>query len=113
MAELTSNFRLDNNELTADIPTEFGNMEAMKAQFYLSSNDLCNDIPTELILLSNSVSGYYVTSGNDLGTCCFCMDFVDDLDSNTVTLDYSGLGKTGPIPTEFGKLTAATALDLR
>ena len=48
----------------------------MKSEFSLSVNaQICGYIPTELSALSNSVTGWDITTGNDLGTpCCELLD---------------------------------------
>ena len=40
------------------------------------------------------------------------MDFVDNLATTTVTVDYGNEGYTGTIPTQFGRLTDATIFNL-
>ena len=68
MSEMSSRFALDANSLSSSIPTQLGQLTEMTHVYHLYSNQLCSDVPTEVQALSSGITGWQVTTGNDIGT---------------------------------------------
>ena len=83
-------------------------MVKMVGNFRLNNNSLCSDLPTEVADLSNQVASYFqVTTGNSFGTVCGWQSYMADsrfptMDGSTgvTSIDYNQQGLTGTIPTE-------------
>ena len=101
-------------------PQELGALVEITSSFQLFSNKLCSDVPTQVQALSSGVtSGWKVTTGNSIGTVCGWQSYMADsrfptMDGSTSTtsIDYNQQGLTGTIPTEFGRLTDLTYLNV-
>ena len=111
---MASAFVISANKLSSTVPTELGLLSSFVGGsssyegFAMKSNNLCSDMPTEVQALSRGVSGWYVTTGNSIGTVCGWQSYMADsrfptMDGSTSTtsIDYSSQGLTGTIPEEM------------
>jgi len=140
LTALTEYFVFTSNAFTSTIPTELGNLVALSSYMHLGynyldgatpselgnlqiaeglriyQNQICDDIPTEVQELSTTVSNWYVTTGNSIGTTCGWYDgdgrFPSLGPTDTTAIEMNSGDWAGTIPTEFGVLQKVTILNL-
>ena len=71
-----NSFVLSSNMLTSTIPTQLGKMTGITLRFKVDENSICSDVPTQVQALSSNVDAggnsivWKVTDGNSIGTTC-------------------------------------------
>ena len=128
LSEVTA-FWLDRQKLSGTIPSQLGALKNATSHFSLVSSGLCSDIPTQVQALmgrfaagSDGLGGFDIMAGNSIGTVCGWQDYMADarfatIEGATSTTNIAFVNDyrvalSGPIPTEFGLLTEATAFDM-